>query len=164
MTTLIERVIDTSMLRVKTTAAEQSVAQSNLEAMVLPANLALTALPNAQCRMLEQEDHSANQDLLILSYSSHPSVYDSLISLPDLRPISSKPTLGADSTTSIANTFDLPTHEAVPSVHQNDGNNLSRIGDQGEATILISTSSKSKQRATYPENDADDYQDSRTYQ
>jgi hypothetical protein len=163
ITTLIERAIDISILRFKTTAAQQSIAQSNPKATGFPANLALIAPPNAQRRVPEREDHSANQDLLIPSYSSLPTVYNSVKSRSDLRPISSNPTVGSDSATTI-NILDIPANEAVSVVQQDDKNDCLRRGHHDEASTSISTSSKGKQRAIYPANDADDYQDSHAYQ
>jgi hypothetical protein len=162
MMTLIERAIDTSILLYKTTAAEQSIAQGNPEATGLPVGITLVAPQNELNRMPEQQENSINQDLLIPMLSL-PTVYNSLDSSPDSRPISSNPTLGTDSTTSVANPFDRPANEATPSIQHNNGNNLSRTSDHGEATISISTSSKGKQKAIYPENDANEYQDFHAY-
>jgi hypothetical protein len=164
MTTLIERAIDTSILMFKTTAAEQGIAQSNPETTELPANLAQTAPPNAEGRVPEQQENSADQALLIPSYSLLPTVYNSVKSPPDWIPISSRPTIISDSTTSDGNLFDIPAHEAVSVVQQSDGNECSRIGDNDESTASISKSSKGKRKAIYPANDTDDYQDSHGYQ
>jgi hypothetical protein len=164
MTTLIERAIDTSILMFKTTAVEQSSAQSNPETTGLPENLGQATPPNSEGRVPEQQENSADQALLIPSYSSLPTVYNPVKSPPDWRPISSRPTICSDSTNSDDNLFDVPAHEAVIVVQRSGGNECSRIGDNDEATASISTSSKGKQKAIYPANVTDDYQDSHAYQ
>jgi hypothetical protein len=164
MTTLIARAIDTSILMFKTTAVEQSSAQSNPETTGSPANLGQATPPNSEGRVPERQENSANQDLRIPNHTSLPTVYDSLKLLTDLRPASFKPTVGSNSTTSASNLLHVSAHEAVPAVHQDDGNDLSLMGDHLFPGPSISTSSKGKQKAIYSPSDADDYQDCDAYQ
>jgi hypothetical protein len=112
----------------------------------------------------EQGDHSANQDLLITRCSLLPTVYNSVTSPSGWRPIFSKRTISSDSTTSDGDLFNVPAHEAASGFQQNDGNDCSRTGDYDETTTSILTSSKGKQKAIYPADDADDYQDFHAYQ
>ena len=124
MMTFIERAIDTSILTFKTTAAEEILPQGNPNTTGLLVNLALVTPQNAEGRVPEQQENSADQDLRIPNPTSLPTLYDSLKPLTDMRPTSPKPTAGSNSTTSASNLFDVSAHEAVPAVYQDDGNDL----------------------------------------
>jgi hypothetical protein len=78
MMTFIERAIDTSILTFKTTAAEEILPQGNPNTTGLLVNLALVTPQNAEGRVPEQQENSADQDLRIPNPTSLPTLYDSL--------------------------------------------------------------------------------------